>query len=229
MFTGPCQLSRSLVANLGASAKYSAEHLLTPESQELLAKASVLYIAGFFLVSCFEAAKISVEYAAGNNKVLGFNLGAPYISQQFLDRIMIAIPVAAFVFGNSSEAIAFAKANDWEEQDLVAITQRIARLPQHINITHVRTVVITQGTGPTIVATRTQVTFFAVVAIPDELLVDTNGAGDAFVGGFLARMVLGKAVQECVEAGHYAASVVVRHSGCSFPPLPHFVPSSARR
>ena len=31
---------------------------------------------------------------------------------------------------------------------------------------------------------------FPVAAIPKEEIVDTNGAGDAFVGGFLAQQVL---------------------------------------
>lgn len=31
--------------------------------------------------------------------------------------------------------------------------------------------------------------------------MDTNGAGDAFVGGFLSQLVCGKAVSECVRAG----------------------------
>lgn len=34
-----------------------------------------------------------------------------------------------------------------------------------------------------------------------KLIVDTNGAGDAFVGGFLSQLVCGKAVPECVRAG----------------------------
>lgn len=47
--------------------------------------------------------------------------------------------------------------------------------------------------------------------------MDTNGAGDAFVGGFLSQLVVGKSVAEGVRAGHYAASVVVQRSGCTFP------------
>ena len=50
-----------------------------------------------------------------------------------------------------------------------------------------------------------------------ELLVDTNGAGDAFVGGFLAQLVLEKPIAECVRAGHYAARTIIQRSGCTFP------------
>jgi len=45
--------------------------------------------------------------------------------------------------------------------------------------------------------------------------VDSNGAGDSFVGGFLAGVVRGVPLEACVTAGHYAAGVILRVSGCA--------------
>ncbi len=64
---------------------------------------------------------------------------------------------------------------------------------------------------------------FLVILIPKENLVDSNGAGDAFVGGFLSRLVLGKSIEECVKAGNYAANVIIQRSGCTFPEKPSFL------
>ena len=50
----------------------------------------------------------------------------------------------------------------------------------------------------------------------------TYVAGDSFVGGFLAELVFGKNVVECVRAGNYAANVVIQHSGCTFPGKPNY-------
>jgi adenosine kinase len=61
------------------------------------------------------------------------------------------------------------------------------------------------------------VTTYPVPALAKELLVDTNGAGDAFVGGFLSQLILGKSIEACVTAGHYAARIIIQHSGCTFP------------
>jgi fructose-1-phosphate kinase PfkB-like protein len=47
-------------------------------------------------------------------------------------------------------------------------------------------------------------------------------AGDSFVGGFLSQLVVGKGVAECVRGGTYAASIVIQHSGCTFPKKPSF-------
>ena len=56
-----------------------------------------------------------------------------------------------------------------------------------------------------------------MIRIPKEKLVDTNGAGDAFVGGFLAKIVLGQSLEEAVKAGNYAASAVIQRSGANCP------------
>jgi adenosine kinase len=49
--------------------------------------------------------------------------------------------------------------------------------------------------------------------LPKELLVDTNGAGDAFVGGFLAELVQGKSMEDAVKAGHWAGTYIIQASG----------------
>jgi adenosine kinase len=85
-----------------------------------------------------------------------------------------------------------------------------------------RTVVITQGKDPTAIAVGGRVRYFPVIPVPKERLVDTNGAGDAFVGGFLSQLVAGKPVEECVRAGNYAANVIIQRSGCTFPDKPAF-------
>ena len=52
-----------------------------------------------------------------------------------------------------------------------------------------------------------------------EKLVDTNGAGDAFVGGFFAAYMQNKDIPDCVLAGHWAARVIIQHNGCTFPKI----------
>lgn len=67
-----------------------------------------------------------------------------------------------------------------------------------------------------------KVTEFAVDLIEDSKVIDANGAGDAFVGGFISQLALGKDIRACVNAGHYAAGVIIQHSGCTYPAKPDF-------
>ena len=58
-----------------------------------------------------------------------------------------------------------------------------------------------------------------VPLLPKEKLVDTNGAGDAFVGGFLAYLAKGGDLAACCNAGNYAARQIIQVSGCKIPSI----------
>ncbi|PWA85289.1 adenosine kinase 2 [Artemisia annua] len=67
-----------------------------------------------------------------------------------------------------------------------------------------------------------KVSKYPVIYLPKEKLVDTNGAGDAFVGGFLSQLVKKKPIEECVRAGCYASNMIIQRSGCTYSEKPDF-------
>jgi len=85
-----------------------------------------------------------------------------------------------------------------------------------------RTVIFTQGSKNTVVYHDGQIKEFTPILVPREEIVDTNGAGDSFVGGFLARYIQGASIEECVKAGFYVASVIIRTAGTTFKGKPSF-------
>lgn len=113
------------------------------------------------------------------------------------------------------EAEAFAKAFGIDETDLKAIAVKISALPK-LNENRRRVVVITQGCEPAILVENGKITLIPVAVLSREEIVDTNGAGDAFAGGFLSQMVSGAPYTTCVKCGIYAATHVIKHSGCTF-------------
>ncbi len=64
---------------------------------------------------------------------------------------------------------------------------------------------------------------FPVDPLPRAQIVDTNGAGDSFVGAFLAALVQGGSIDECVRAGCFLSREVVQRSGCTFPEQNEFI------
>ncbi len=62
-----------------------------------------------------------------------------------------------------------------------------------------------------------ELTEFPVPKVPEEQIVDTNGAGDAFVGGFLSQLYQDKDIATCVKVGINLSVDVVKRSGCTFP------------
>ncbi|KAI3473273.1 hypothetical protein Pfo_028770 [Paulownia fortunei] len=220
---GVCVLGgeRSLVANLSAANCYKIDHLKRPENWQLVEKAKYYYIAGFFLTVSPESIMLVAEHAAAKNKVFMMNLSAPFICEFFKDVQDKVFPYMDYVFGNETEARTFSKVHGWETENVEEIALKISQLPRASG-THKRITVITQGADPVVVAEDGKVKLFPVILLPKEKLVDTNGAGDAFVGGFLSQLVLEKPIEDCVRAGCYAANVIIQRSGCTYPEKPDF-------
>ncbi|RDX85740.1 Adenosine kinase 2 [Mucuna pruriens] len=224
--TGTCAVcviggERSLVANLAAANCYKPEHLKRPENWALVEKAKYIYIAGFFLTVSPDSIQLVAEHAAANNKIFSMNLSAPFICEFFRDVQEKALPYTDFIFGNETEARTFSKIHGWETDNVEEIALKISEWSK-ASEARKRITVITQGADPVCVAQDGKVKKFPVELLPREKLVDTNGAGDAFVGGFLSQLVLEKPIEECVRAGCYAANVIIQRSGCTYPEKPDF-------
>lgn len=225
--TGTCAAcitgdNRSLVANLAAANCYKKEkHLDLARNWELVEKAKVYYIAGFFLTVSPESVLKVAKHASDSNKVFGLNLSAPFISQFFKEPMMEVMPYVDVLFGNETEAATFAKEQGFETEDIAEIAKMAQNLPK-VNKQRQRVVVFTQGKDDTVATVGDNVTMFPVLDIDQNDIVDTNGAGDAFVGGFLSELVQERPLEECIRAGHYAANVIIRRAGCTFPEKPDF-------
>jgi adenosine kinase len=218
--TGTCAAlikdgERALVTNLDAANNFKPSHLETEQAKEIIASAKFYYMAGFFLTVSVESLVHVAEHALANGKVVGINLSAPFIVDFFGDQLAQAMPYADFVFANESEAAAYGKKHNLGE-DLKEVALAVCALPKK-NTSRPRTVVFTQGSQSTLVACDGKVTEYAVDPLASELLVDTNGAGDAFVGGFLSQLVTGADMDACVKAGHWGARFVIQVSGTQLP------------
>lgn len=217
--TGTCAAlikdgERALVTNLDAANNFKESHLETDKAKEIIASAKCYYCAGFFLTVSVESLVKVAEHAVANKKTFCLNLSAPFIVDFFGDQLATAMPYADFLFGNESEAAAFGKKHNMGD-DLKEVALAVAALPKKDD-SRPRTVVFTQGSESTIVAYNGSVTVYPVDPLSKELLVDTNGAGDAFVGGFLSQLVNGKDMEACVKAGHFAAKYIIQTSGTQF-------------
>ncbi|XP_013863116.1 adenosine kinase b isoform X4 [Austrofundulus limnaeus] len=120
-----------------------------------------------------------------------------------------------------AEAATFAKELGFETDEIAEIANKTQNLPKE-NTKRQRVVVFTQGKDDTVATVGDKVIMFPVLDIDQNDIVDTNGAGDSFVGGFLSALVQEQALEECIRAGHYAAHVIIRRVGCTFPEKPDF-------
>ncbi|KAM4078294.1 hypothetical protein ACB094_09G026300 [Castanea mollissima] len=195
--TGTCAVcfvdhKRSLVANLLAANCYKSEHLKRPENWALVDKAKYYYFAGFFLTVSPDSIQLVSEDATTHDKIFMMNLSASFICEFYKDAQEKFLPYVDFLFENEAEAKTFSKVHGWE------------------------------GVDPIVVAEDGKVKTFPVVLLPKDKIVDTNGAGVAFVGGFLSQLVQEKPIEDSVRAGCYAAKVIIQRPGCTYPEKPDF-------
>jgi len=218
--TGACAViltghHRSLVTTLRAAEKFEKSHLSSPDIQPLVDSAKAYYVGGFFLTHGVESATVIAKKAAETSKIFALNLSAPFIAQFFNDQLQQLLPYTDILFGNESEAAAWAEATGLPDpKDLFAIALSLAKLPK-VNAARSRIVVLTAGAESTVVAVsdKEEAKSYHVTPLADDQIVDTNGAGDAFAGGFIGAYVAGKTVDEAIEVGHTLGAMCVGQVG----------------
>lgn len=218
--TGTCAVlvtgtHRSLCANLAAAEKFTPDHLEKEECKKSIEAAKFFYASGFFLTVSPDSVMQLMVHANQHGHLFVMNLSAPFVSQFYKEALTKLFPYVDVIFGNESEAEAFAKAFEIEGKDLQEIAVKMSQLPK-VNPKRQRVVVITQGCDPVILVENGVVTLVPVVELTRDQIIDTNGAGDAFAGGFLSQVVLGASYVTCVKCGIYTATHVIQHSGCTF-------------
>jgi adenosine kinase len=209
---------RTLVANVAAAEQFTPDFLDSHWS--VVEEAKIIYHEGFFLISSLESCLKLARYSSFNDNIYAVNVSSEFIAEHFRDALNQVLLHADFVFCNETEALKYAQVNGIDTTDVMEIARRVASLPKQG--TKPRTMVITQGSRNTIVGTPMGVQSFPVPRLDRALIVDTNGAGDSFVGGFLAELAKGSSIDKCVAAGQYVAREVIQHKGCSFPSFPTY-------
>jgi len=141
------------------------------------------------------------------------------LSHFFKEPMDLTSPYWDYIFGNESEALAYSESHDLKTTSIPEIAKHIALLPK-ANLARPRVAVVTQGPDAVIVAIgndgKVELTEYEVTPISEEEIVDTNGAGDAFAGGFMAQLILGGNIEQCVKAGVWLAGLCLRSNGPAY-------------
>lgn len=147
-------------------------------------------------------------------QIYALNLSAPFIPRLHFEKFERILPYCDMVFGNDADAIAWGSAAGLPATTTPeAIARHMAALPK-VNDARERLVILTRGPNSSILVVGKQpVQTFPVAPIPDGEIIDTNGAGDAFAGGFLAAHILGRDLETCMLIGHRMGAMSVRHVG----------------
>ena len=225
--TGIClvicnQKDRAHITDLGASTSISREFIdrNMKKFKDVTLIFTELYILRHQKSFTFELAK----FGYSDHRRYGFNLPCTFFIDNYLDDIIDLVGYADIVFSNEHEAVHFCKKLGLDgSRPLNEIVEDLAKI-QKKNTNKNRVFVITDGANPAWVCEynfkENKVEYcnsFPVAPLDPKLIIDTKGAGDSFAGGFLSQYVNGKSLEECMKAGHWAASQIIQFRGCVIP------------
>ncbi|XP_031840146.1 uncharacterized protein LOC116430324 [Nomia melanderi] len=217
---------RCVVANIGAAGVYTLDDF--KKSNIPLDTIKIIYIEGFFITHSFPVAKELVKIAEENNIILAFSLSGLYIFKDHQAAICQMVGYANIVFGNARQMKALAQSLNIAYDDVTDIPLLLNSM-KRITVNASSTTnsdwlhqggifVMTQGDSAPAIGVWGKGEFVQVHPIkPNAPVVDTTGAGDSLVAGFLAGVLAQWKPQQCLEYGCRVASFMVTRLGVTLP------------
>jgi adenosine kinase len=209
---------RCLVPDIQASKNISKEFI--DEKLESIYQHDVLLIEGYYLKENYDLCKFLCQEFKKQNKLVILTLSAVCIVQYHMDKIREIADMSDMIIGNMEETEVLAGGKNAVFQDTY---EKVHKLLSPKN----RLLVVTCGSHGvycSIYNYQSMRLDLILQCFPNFVknddIVDLNGAGDAFLGGFLAMYLKGNINNKlfsCCKAGNNAASVILRNVGCTFP------------
>lgn len=206
---------RCLIPEIRASNKLSMEFV--QKNLETISMANILLIEGYFVIEKYDIVQFLVSHYSSLGKQIVFTLSATFMIENFFDKMLEISNSSHLIFCNDDEAKAFSKenSNDFEKISII-IHQMLKPLD--------RLLIITCGSSPVVISKYDYsqnsldfILFSNVNPIQENDIVDTNGCGDSFVGGFLSQYIQGESLEKCARAGNWASSIIIKNVGCTYP------------
>lgn len=209
---------RCLVPQIIASNTLSMDYV--KEKIDQIKDHDTLLIEGYFIKEKFDIVKYLVDEFKRQKKGIIFALSATFLLQKengTRDRMIEIANDSDYIFGNMEEAQAFIEDDTQLFQDTFKkIHQMLSKKDRYLVIT-----VGEKGVFASKYDYEKNGLDFIIQTFPpfinNDEIVDLNGAGDAFLGGFLSQWMQGKMLDQCLKMGNKASGVIIRNVGCTFP------------
>nr|CAH7714579.1 unnamed protein product [Callosobruchus chinensis] len=201
----------TLVACIGAAEKLALNDLLSLEDfPATIARASYVYIEGYFLTKREDTALYILDLCIQYKKPLLFNICGKYMLNVDPTNIQHFVKNCDYLFGTLEEFEAL-----WQSMGLDSMQEFVNTMMKN-RVSKVM-VITNGGDAGYFVHNSKEIKRFQVTEIRDEDIRDTTGAGDAFVGGFIAALCKERSIDDCIKSGNFAACQILQQTGCTLP------------
>ena len=160
--------------------------------------------------------KISEEFNKKNSTVI-FALCADFIIRKYYDKVIEIANNSHIIFSNLNEIQEFSKEKN--NNNILKVIENAHKKLKSKN----RIFITTCSNNPVLISKfdyKRNKMEFILKSFPFNInkndIVDTNGAGDSFLGGFVAGFILGENLENCCKIGNLASEVILKNIGCTF-------------
>ena len=140
-----------------------------------------------------------IKYAKAQGALVCADTKLPLTSGKYIDHLRDALSMIDYFFPNEKEAAYYSNKASFEEA---------AKFFRSLGIANI---IIKAGPEGCYVSGNDGT--FALPAVPVENVVDTTGAGDNFVAGFISGLLKNEGLYECALLGTERAAYSITHTG----------------
>eukprot|EP00767_Chilomastix_cuspidata_P007962 gnl/Chilomastix_cuspidata/890.p1 GENE.gnl/Chilomastix_cuspidata/890~~gnl/Chilomastix_cuspidata/890.p1 ORF type:complete len:372 (+),score=165.64 gnl/Chilomastix_cuspidata/890:774-1889(+) len=234
---------RALLTHLGAASRLSPEIFEATGLAAELDRLRFCYVSSFVCSDSFSVVRELARAAPAAGFQIVSNIASPFIASTFTREVTFLIRASVMTFGNKAEYTAYLNAlaraaaapapPPWvSELDFAAPLASVdmddvVQIERFMHGTFGTSFVVTDGKHPLAATAAGGVETFPPIFIERSRIVDSNGAGDAFVAGFFSRLLRERAptlplahalLVECVAAANAASLRIIVNVGCKMAP-----------
>ena len=209
------QKERCLLPQIRASNCITDDYINEHENEILSHDA--LLIEGYFLQEKYDLCHSLCDKFKNARKTVILTLSAVFMVVSHTEKILEIANYADIIVGNNEEYEALGESQGLEVKS--TFERVIKKFPNKEKL-----MIMTHGSKGVFIAkynVKKGGLEYILQSFPSPLkneeIVDFNGAGDAFLGGFLSQYMQGKNVITCCNAGNDIAGIIIKNIGCTFP------------
>ena len=213
---GIFQKEKLFVTQLRASKRLSENFI--EENLDKILEHQALIIEGYLLNNKFNIVKKLCDYFSRNKKLIILTLSANFIVKLHYEKLIELGNKADIINGSLGEAKEFAMYQGDNVKDIFKIIFKKLKPKEN------RLLVITDGPNGAYCSKYNyendeleSFIHYPANFLKEDEIKDLNGAGDAFLGGFLSEYIKGSSLYHSIQKGINAATIILKNVGCTFP------------
>lgn len=212
---------RNIFAHISASKKIKAEDFIY--YSDMISNSKIFYADSYLIKLSFSTYEYVFTTFASSDLVLALSLSNDSLIEDNFDKYLQLFPYCDIIIGNSEEYRIIKKLMGMEDIDIYRFFEYFSEKFKKINKDKKRIMINTRGKKSTLIYVNDyknnsqELIEVPLVDIDEREIVDLNGAGDGFAGGFFTGLLLNLDTYQSGLLGNKIASEIIKLKGFQLP------------